>query len=72
MMGSGKTTIGKNLSYRLKMKFADTDDNIEKKLSLTISKIFEKKGEKFFRKIEEEEIKIVLQKSSLIISNWNS
>ena len=68
MMGSGKTTIGKNLSYRLKMKFADTDDNIEKKLSLTISKIFEKKGEKFFRKIEEEEVLKIIKKSGFVIS----
>ena len=68
MMGSGKTTIGKNLSYRLKMKFADTDDIIEKKLSLTISKIFEKKGEKFFRKIEEEEVLKIIKKSGFVIS----
>ncbi len=68
MMGSGKTTIGENLSYRLKMKFADTDDNIEKKLSLTISEIFEKKGEKFFREIEEEEVLKIIKKSGFVIS----
>ena len=68
MMGSGKTTIGKNLSYRLKMKFADTDHNIEKKLSLTISEIFEKKGEKFFRKIEKDEVLKIIEKSGFVIS----
>ena len=68
MMGSGKSTIGKLLSKELRMEFVDTDNIIEKKLSLSIEEIFESKGEQFFRKIEEEEIKIVLQKSSLIIA----
>ena len=31
MMGSGKTTIGKSLSQRLDMGFADIDSIIEKK-----------------------------------------
>ena len=52
MMGSGQSTIGKSLSERLKMKFADTDNIIEKKLSLSISKIFEKKEKNFFEKLK--------------------
>ena len=51
-----------------KMKFADTDHNIEKKLSLTISEIFEKKGEKFFRKIEKDEVLKIIEKSGFVIS----
>ena len=50
MMGSGKSTIGKHLSDELKMQFVDTDDIIEKKPSLSIAEIFEKKGENFFEK----------------------
>ena len=57
MMGSGKTTIGKSLSQRLEMGFADIDAIIEKKVGLSISEIFEKKGEKAFRQEEEEESK---------------
>ena len=34
MMGSGKTTIGKSLSQRLNMQFADIDAIIEKKNGL--------------------------------------
>ena len=53
MMGVGKSTIGKALSKRLLMDFIDVDKIIEKKLKLTVQKIFETKGEYFFRKFEE-------------------
>ena len=51
-MGVGKTTIGKALSERLKIKFIDVDKVIENQESSSINKIFEKKGEIYFRKIE--------------------
>ena len=53
MMGVGKTTIGKAISKQLSMQFIDIDSIIEKKLKLTIKKIFENKGEAFFREFEE-------------------
>jgi len=68
MMGVGKSTIGRALSRRLLMQFSDIDHIIETKLKMSVSKIFEEKGESFFRKIEE---KIVLQetrKNNIIIS----
>ena len=68
MMGSGKTTIGKSLSKRLDMGFADIDDIIEKKVGLSISEIFEKKGEKAFREDEEIESKKILKRTGLIIA----
>ena len=67
-MGSGKSTIGKNLSKNLKMDFADTDNIIEQKLSLSISKIFEIKGEEFFRMMEEKEIQELINKTNIIIA----
>ena len=54
MMGSGKTTVGKVLSKTLKLNFIDTDILIEKKCGLKITKIFDKYGEKYFRRKEEE------------------
>ena len=53
MMGSGKSSIGKILSKKLKYEFIDTDNKIEEIEKKTISQIFKLNGEKYFRKIEE-------------------
>jgi shikimate kinase len=53
-MGSGKTTIGKNIALILNYNFIDTDQLIEESLGTTISKIFEIYGEKFFREQEQQ------------------
>ena len=58
MMGSGKSTIGKEISKKSTLKFKDTDKLIEIHEKMKIRDIFDEKGEKFFRSIEE---KIVLQ-----------
>lgn len=53
-MGSGKTSIGKRLSVRMKWEFIDMDDFIEKREGMSVTEIFEKKGEPYFRNIENE------------------
>ena len=53
MMGSGKSSIGSLISKKLNVNFIDVDNEIEKKIGMKISKIFENKGEKYFREIEE-------------------
>jgi len=68
MMGSGKSTIGKSLSERLNTKFIDIDNIIEKKLSLSISQIFESKGEDFFRDKEREETIKALKNENIVIA----
>lgn len=51
-MGSGKTSIGRSLSYKLKRAFYDTDKMIEDREGVTISDIFAAKGERYFRELE--------------------
>lgn len=51
-MGSGKTTIGKNLSEKLNIPFIDLDHYISEKEGLSIPEIFKKYGEVYFRKKE--------------------
>ena len=68
MMGVGKSTIGKALSKRLSKEFVDIDKVIEKKLNLTVQKIFEQKGEYFFRKLEEKVTLEEIKKDNKIIS----
>ena len=64
-MGSGKSTIGKQLAERLGMRFIDTDTYIEQKEGMTISKIFEEKGEEYFRELE---LKVCEEISSLKVT----
>ena len=58
MMGSGKSCIGKLVSKKLNLPFIDIDNLIEESAGMTISEIFAKKGENYFRGLEE---KITLQ-----------
>ena len=51
MMGSGKSTIGKEISKKSSLKFKDIDQLVENDQKMKIREIFEKKGENFFRKI---------------------
>jgi shikimate kinase len=51
-MGSGKSTIASLLSNKLQLPFKDLDSCIEEQEQMSISTIFESKGEIYFRKIE--------------------
>jgi len=53
-MGSGKTTLAKQLSKRLPLPFLDTDFEIEKKEKKSVSDIFKDEGELHFRMLETE------------------
>lgn len=52
-MGSGKTTIGKLLARGLKLGFADSDTEIERRTGADIPWIFDVEGEEGFRDREE-------------------
>ncbi len=68
-MGSGKSTIAKLLHQITGISLADTDDLIAKQLQMEIPEIFAVKGEIYFRKLEHELLKELLNsKDQLIIS----
>ena len=66
MMAVGKTTLGKIVAKKQDLKFIDIDASIEKKNSMTIKEIFKKKGEKFFRDLEEKEVLKIFKKKPLM------
>ena len=68
LMGSGKSMIGKDLSKFLKLKFYDTDKEIEIKTNKSISAIFKEEGESYFRSIEEKICVNLLTKNNCVIS----
>lgn len=53
-MGSGKTTVARELAGSLGWRFRDADDEAERRMGMTIREAFERIGEKGFREVEEE------------------
>ena len=67
-MGSGKSTIGYLLSKNINFNFSDVDKFIEKETGLKIYEIFQKKGEVYFRNLEEKITLKLLKGKGKIIS----
>ena len=65
-MGSGKSLVGKLLAKKLEVPFYDLDVIIEENERQSVSELFKNKGEIYFRKIENNSLKLVLQKSSSV------
>ena len=51
-MGTGKTTVGRALAYRLGFDWFDADDQIERLQKKTVAQIFAESGEPAFRALE--------------------
>jgi len=56
------------VSKKLNIDYVDIDKEIEKKIGMTISKIFENQGEKYFREVEEMITLKLLKKNKTVIS----
>ena len=68
-MGSGKSTVGFRLSYKLKKCLIDTDKLIEQREGMSITEMFARKGEGYFRRKETECLNILFHElGSRIIS----
>ena len=69
MMGSGKSSIGNLVSLKLDLPFVDIDNLIIKNTNMTVSEIFDKKGEDYFRDLEEKTTLKCLKKIKNVIGN---
>ena len=63
MMGSGKSTVGRELADRMQVPFCDLDEMIVEKAGMSIPEIFEDQGESGFRKLER---KILIRESQYV------
>lgn len=68
LMGSGKTTIGKQLSKKLNKEFVDTDLQIEQKTGVNVSTIFELEGENGFRSRETNLLQELLSEKNKVVA----
>ena len=68
MMGSGKSSIGNLVSKKLNLPFVDIDNLIVENTGMSVSEIFEKRGESYFRNIEEKITLKSLKKINNVVS----
>ena len=68
LMGTGKTTVGRQLSRKLKMEFYDSDRVIEERTGVDIPLIFDKEGEAGFRARETAIIDELTQKKNIVLA----
>lgn len=67
-MGSGKTTVGKQLAKRLRIDFVDSDHMIEDRCGVSISTIFDIEGEEGFRKRETKMLGELCDRTGIVLA----
>ncbi len=68
MMGSGKSTVGKEIGAKLGWKHLDTDKMIEDMQGMTIREIFDRYSESHFRSLEAKLVEQLKSVDSTVIS----
>jgi shikimate kinase len=68
MMGVGKSSIGRRLAARLAIPFVDADTEIEKAADMSISDIFARHGEPYFRSGEARVIARLLENGPQVLA----
>ena len=67
-MATGKSTIGPLVANILDYQFVDIDEYIQEREGLSITEIFDQKGEVYFRTCEETHIRKMLQQQDIVVS----
>jgi shikimate kinase len=68
MMGTGKSSAGKLLAAMLDFEFVDTDVVIEREAQATVSEIFLKQGEPFFRARERDTLEQICRRDRQVVA----
>jgi shikimate kinase len=68
MMGVGKSTVGRKLAALLNLHFRDADDEIEEAAQMSVSEIFERFGESYFRDGERRVIARLMEGGAKVIA----
>lgn len=68
MMGSGKTTVGRELARQLGKVFVDSDEEITKRTGVTVPHIFDVEGEAGFRQREAVTIRELVVRDNLVLA----
>lgn len=67
-MGTGKTTVGRRIAALTGRQFIDTDDEIVRRVGMSIPQIFAREGEPRFRELERRLIRALANTRGLVIA----
>jgi shikimate kinase len=67
-MASGKSTVARALAARLQWRSEDVDDLIEKRERMTVSEVFARHGEPYFRAAEREILRLLQPMRNLVVA----
>ena len=70
--GAGKSTVGAALADRMAVPFVELDQKIEITSGLSLSELFELHGEAHYRRLEREELRLVLDGRPLVLATGGS
>lgn len=69
LRGSGKTTIGRRLARRLRLRFVELDRQVETAAGLNLGEIFSLHGEDYYRRLEREALTSLLDtRQSMVVA----
>src|SRR6266511_1165346 len=67
LRGAGKTTVGRLLARRLRVRFVELDRRVEQAAGLTLAEIFALHGEEYYRRLERESLKAILDQGRPVV-----
>lgn len=69
LRGSGKTTIGRRLARRLRLRFVELDKQVETRAGMPLGELFSLHGEEFYRRLERETLgDLLASRQSMVLA----
>jgi XRE family aerobic/anaerobic benzoate catabolism transcriptional regulator len=69
LRGAGKTTVGRRLARRLRLRFVELDKHVETRAGMPLGELFSLHGEEFYRRLERDTLADLLEgRQSMVLA----